>query len=381
MRVLTLNAGSTSLKAHLVAGGRVAAQHAADWQADDRERVLDAALDALRVDGASVDAVAHRIVHGGDRLTNHTLIDDDVEAAIEAGGSLAPLHNAIGLEIVRIARGRLPDVPQIACFDTAFHATLPEIARREPVPESWRALGVRRYGFHGLSVEWSVGRAATLLDRRIDALSLVVAHLGGGASVTAVEGGRSAWCSMGWTPNDGIMMATRSGALDPAIVTSMLGRAGQTAGEVADALERRSGLLGVSGTSGDVRTLHGEARDGDVAARLALDLFVARAAAGIAGAATWLRRVDGLVFTGGIGEHDPTVRSAIVERLAVIGMPRLPSGGHDDADADAAASADLVLASGPPAVLRVTAREELVMAAIAERVTGGHPEASANAGG
>jgi acetate kinase len=351
--ILTLNAGSSSLKAHLLDGDRVVDARTAAWTADDRATVLAGALGDLAAGGPSIDAVAHRVVHGGERFTRHVILDDDTVGAIEGAGSLAPLHNAAAVETIRAARQRLADVPQVACFDTAFHATLSEAARRDPIPDEWHALGVRRFGFHGLSVEWSVGRAAELLGRPVADLRLVVAHLGSGASVTAVDAGRSAWSSMGFTPNDGIMMRTRSGALDPAIVTSMIREHGRSPDEVDQALEQRAGLAGVSGRSGDVRELESAAAAGDRASQLALEVFSARAAAGIAGAATWLRTLDAIVFTGGIGEHAGGVRTAIVGRLAVLGTGEVRAGVADD---------DEILAEGPPAILRIVAREELVMA-------------------
>jgi len=374
MRVLTLNAGSSTLKAHVVDGDRVRAQQTADWSATNRPAVLEDVLAAVGlgrgVAGTAsltreggIDAIAHRVVHGGERFREHTIVDDTTLAAIEALGSLAPLHNAAAVETIRTVRAALPGIPNVVCFDTVFHVTQPRVSRREPIPAAWDALGIRRYGFHGLSVEWSVGRAAEMLGRSPRDLFLLVAHLGGGASVTAVAAGQSEWCSMGWTPNDGMMMATRSGSLDPAIVTSMLRDHGSSIEDVETALERDAGLLGVSGSSGDVRELAAAAASGDDAAGLALDLFCARAAAAIAGAATWLERVDAIVFTGGIGEHSGSLRAAIVRRLAVLGADAV----HDDDS-----GADRIVSNGPPAVLRIEAREELVMARAAAELLAGN---------
>ena len=362
--VLTLNAGSSSLKASVVADGAAVASRAADWDASSRAAVLAEILDGLAVHDRALDAVAHRVVHGGDRFTEHVVLDDATVAAIEAAGDLAPLHNAAALETIGLARQRLAGVPHVACFDTAFHAGLPPVARREPIPERWAALGIRRFGFHGLSVEWSVGRAAELLGRPAEQLRIVVAHLGSGASVTAVDRGGSAWSSMGYTPNDGIMMGTRSGAIDPGLVLDLVRHRGLPPEDVARGLEHESGLLGVSGTTSDVRDLEGAARSGDDRARLALDVFAARAAAGIAGAATWLSGLDAVVFTGGIGEHSGTIRRAIVERLSVLGVRPI-----DEAET----GGDRILAGGPPALLRIEAREDLVMARAAERLVEGQP--------
>jgi len=364
MIVLTLNAGSSTLKGHVVEGERVLATNAISWgpaaedRADAADRMIEKLLGERALRAGSLGAVAHRVVHGGTRFTAHTVLDDETVEAITAASDLAPLHNAAALAAMRVARRRLPDLPHVACFDTAFHATLSEIARREPVPEAWRELGIRRFGFHGLSVEWSVGRAAALLGREAADLQLIVAHLGGGASVTAVNGGASAWSSMGYTPNDGIMMGSRSGSLDPAIVTEMIERHGLSPAAVATALEHEAGLTGVSGRSADVRELE-TAAAADPRARLALDLFAARAAAGISGAATWLPHVDGVVFTGGIGENAGRVRAAVVGRLAVLGLTPIN---------EVESGRDRVLAAGAPASLRIEAREELVMAEAARRL-------------
>jgi acetate kinase len=254
---------------------------------------------------------------------------------------------------MRAARDALPALPHIACFDTAFHATLPEAAWRYPLPADWVARWeLRRHGFHGLSVRWAVQRSSDLLGCASTELDLVVAHLGSGASVTAVAGGRSVDTSMGFTPAEGLMMGTRAGSVDPGLLVH-LAAAGVTPDELGDGLAHRSGLLAIGGTN-DVRALDGRASRGDEPARLALAMFAHRAAAGIAAVATSLARLDALVFTGGIGEHSATVRQAIVDRLATLGVP---------AELAAATTDDAVLAAGPPAVLVVAAREDLVVAA------------------
>ena len=358
--ILVLNAGSSSLKASIVepaSGATVGrtelrvgddATRAAGW-----EPVLEGALSGL--DLSDVRAVGHRVVHGGERFRKPVVVDDDVLTAIDDLAELAPLHNPIAAASIRAARARLPNLPHVACFDTAFHSTLPEAAWRYPVPERWwRDWGVRRYGFHGLSVAWSVRRASELLARPAVELRLVVAHLGSGCSVTAVDGGRSVATSMGMTPLEGLMMGTRAGSIDPGIPLALLRDGRLTIDELADALDHRSGLLAVAGTA-DMRAIVERADGGDADARLAIELFVGRAAAGIAAAATALPAIDALVFTGGIGEHASSVRAAIVERLAVLGFVAI---APDDPGPDA-------LLSGPvarPAVLRIEAREDLVIA-------------------
>jgi acetate kinase len=359
MRVLAVNAGSSSLKVGIVDGDATASA-TVDWGAEGRAATLRRAIADAGAGTPDVDAVAHRVVHGGERLTNPVAIDDAVLAEIEAVGELAPLHNAVSLETIAAARTLLSGVPHVACFDTGFHAGLPEAARRDPIPSAWHERwGIRRFGFHGLSVEWSVQRAAELLKRPISDLQLVVAHLGSGCSVTAVAGGRSVWASMGFTPLDGLMMRTRSGAIDPGIVVHVMRHGGLDPDQVADALEHESGLAGVGGGTGDVRDLEAAAAGGSADAALAIEMFAARAAAGIAAAATSLGHLDAVVFTGGIGEHAGSVRSSIVARLVVLGVPRIPSDepGHDR-----------VIEAGPPAVLRVEAREDIVMARAAEAV-------------
>jgi len=329
VRVLVLNAGSSSLKASLIDVGtdeRIAAVNET-WQ-DDRAGAVDAAIGHLRSHG-DVDAVAHRVVHGGPRFTQPVLIDDEVVAQVEAVTELAPLHNVPALEVIRAARRALPALPHIACFDTAFHSSMPETAWRYPVPHEWaEEWGIRRFGFHGLSVEWSVWKVAEALGVDVGEVNIVVAHLGSGCSVTAVRNGRSAWTSMGFTPLEGLMMGTRSGSIDPGIPLHLLRTGRLTPDELDEALERQSGLRGVSGLSSDMRELHSAADSGDQRARLAEEMFVASAAQWIAAGSTWVK-ADALVFTGGIGENDERTRSAIRDRLP-IEMPVFVVGARED---------------------------------------------------
>jgi len=273
--------------------------------------------------GKDVDAVGHRVVHGGTRYRTAVRVDDRVLKGIEALAEFAPLHNRVAAQGIRAARGLLPKTPQVAAFDTAFHATLGEEQFLYPVPWGWhREYGIRRFGFHGLSVEWSLGQAAAMLDRATDDLALVVAHLGSGCSVTAVLHGRSVATSMGLTPMEGLMMGTRSGSIDPGILLYMLRRRRAGWRELEQQLDHESGLVGVSGRRAGMRELEKAAGDGNHRARLAIDMFVARAAAGIAAVATALPRLDALVFTGGIGEHSASVRDAVVRRLRMLGAVR-----------------------------------------------------------
>lgn len=366
MRVLVLNPGSSTLKAAVLEPpDRTPIASVEVERGDDASRIGDAsgavarALGALAREGASVDrirAVGYRVVHGGSRFREPAVIDDAVVAAIDELAPLAPLHNPVAAATIRAGRSAVPAAAHVAAFDTAFHSTLPEEAIRYAVPARWaEAWGVRRYGFHGLSVEWATRRTGELLERPPSELGLVVAHLGSGCSVTAVERGRSVDTSMGMTPLEGLVMGTRAGSIDPGILLMLLREGRLGVADLAEDLDHRAGLLGLSGRSADVRELLASEADGDEAARLALAVFVRRAAAGIAAAATALERLDAVVFTGGIGEHSAPIRGRILGRLAMLGVD-----GARDADSTAA---EWVLESRTgPAVVVVRAREDVVIA-------------------
>jgi acetate kinase len=363
VRVLVLNAGSSTLKASVLDGESRDPLFATtlDWGADasrarSREADFEALLERLVVEGipvGSIEAVGHRVVHGGTRYTEPVVVDDSVLAGLDELADLAPLHNPVATETIRAAMGALPGVPEVAAFDTAFHATLPPAEYLYPLPAAWVAAhGLRRYGFHGLSVAWSVTRAGELLGAPSDTLALVIAHLGSGCSVTAVAEGRSRSTSMGMTPLEGLMMGTRSGSVDPGILLRLL-HAGVSPDDLGEGLEHASGLVAVA-DSADMRELLDRVAAGDSDAELAVEQFVRRAAQGIAAAATAVPRLDALVFTGGIGEHAAPIRGRIVGRLRTIGL----DGTLSDADEDAVLTAGEVR----PAVLRVEAREDLVIA-------------------
>ena len=374
-RVLVLNAGSSSLKASVIEIGRrePLAATSVGWGSDatrviDRRATVAAAFAELWRAGIAPDSLVgagHRVVHGGTRFVRPTLVDDAVLAGLAELEELAPLHNSVAVDTLAAQRDILPDLPAVAVFDTAFHAPLTEAAFVYPLPWRWyEEWGIRRFGFHGLSVEWSVHRAAELLGRDAAGLRLIVAHLGSGCSVTAVDGGRSVSTSMGLTPLEGLAMGTRSGSVDPGILLHVLRRRGLSADRLAEVLDHESGLLGISGISGDMRELSAAAAAGNERARLAIDVFVRRAAAGIAVAATSLPRIDALVFTGGIGEHAADVRAEIVARLATLNLePLALSAGSDDA---------VLSAPGARiAVLRVEAREDIVIAQAAAGLVSG----------
>lgn len=366
MRILVLNPGSSSLKAAVLEppGRKAVATTAFDWgddatRAAGRSSAASAVLEALAADGvaaSSIDAVGYRVVHGGRQFTAATVIDDGSLDTIDGLSSLAPLHNRIAAETIRGARKELPGIPHVAMFDTAFHASLPASGFRYPVPAEWfRDWGVRRFGFHGLSVAWSVERAGEMLERPIGELRLVIAHLGSGCSVTAVDGGRSVDTSMGMTPLEGLMMGTRAGSIDPGVILGVLRSDRLTLPRLEEVLDHGSGLLGVSGRSADVRELLVAEATGDGPATLALELFVRRAAAAIAASASALPTLDAVVFTGGIGEHSAPIRKRIVDRLAVLGIQPIE-------DADIREDMVLTQPARRPAVLRIASREDIVIA-------------------
>jgi len=359
MRILVLNAGSSTLKASLVeAGANAIASEAIDWAPgdDDATVVVGTVLERL---SPVADAVGYRVVHGGETYRGATRVDEQLLETVEALDALAPLHNQRAASVIRAGLAALPSLAHVACFDTAFHASLPEEAWRYPLPDEWvERWGIRRFGFHGLSVTWAVRRATELLERPASDLRLVVAHLGSGSSVTAVDGGRSVDTSMGFTPYEGLMMGTRSGSVDPGILLHLL-HGGISIDDLADGLAHRSGLLGVAGAAG-AREVDQLAASGDLRARLGLAMFARRAAAAIASASVALPGIDALVFTGGIGENSPVIRADIVGRLQALQVP----GDLEVTDGDA------IVAAGPPAILVVRAREDRVIADELEALLG-----------
>jgi acetate kinase len=439
MRVLVLNPGSSSLKSSVV---ETAAIHRGrpvdplaginvDWGVDatattgaagpaDEIRRLLARYEEAGIETASLGAVGYRVVHGGTRFRLPTLLTPAVVGELDALRDLAPLHNGVAVATIRAGLTAAPQLPHVAVFDTAFHSTLPEEGFRYPVPERWyREWGIRRYGFHGMSVAWAAERAAVLLAgetvraeraaaERVAAErvaagpaetvraaagpaetvraepaavrsahatagpeagtpagasasdatarpNVVVAHLGSGCSVTAVSEGRSVSTSMGLTPLEGLMMGTRSGSIDPGIIFALLRDGRLSADELADQLDHASGLVGVSGRTSDVRELLAMEAKGDEPATLALALFVRRAAESIAAAATSLPSLDAIVFTGGIGENAAGIRARIATRLGSIGVRPVEDRPVQD---DAVLSVEGIR----PAVLRIEAREDLIVA-------------------
>ena len=355
MKVLTVNAGSSSLKLRLLGSDdRLLAdvELGADGGRGDEDE-LRGALDAM----AGADAIGHRIVHGGTRFTGPTRIDGDVADALRALTPLAPLHQPAALDAVEAVSAAMPDVPAVACIDTAFHAGLPDAAATYALPREWRERhGLRRFGFHGLSHAYASRRAAELLGRPPDGLRIVTCHLGAGASLAAVAGGRSVDTTMGFTPVEGLVMATRSGSVDPGLLLWLLEHGGHEVGEVSDALEHRSGLLGLAGTA-DMRDVLARAHAGDGSAALARDAYVHRLRALIAAMTAALGGLDALVFTGGVGEGASAIRTAAAAGLGFLGV-----AVDGDRDAVAQPDVDVSAAAAPVRTLVIRAREDLEMA-------------------
>ena len=314
MRVLVVNAGSSSLKLRLLgAHDEIEAERDVErWDAGDDTSEMSTWLAAM----PGFDAVGHRIVHGGNQFRHAVRADAAVERALLDLAPLAPLHQPRGVAGIRAISRLHPDVPQVACFDTAFHASLPGAASTYALPRDWRErFGLRRFGFHGLSHAYASRRAAELVDRIGDPdVRIVSCHLGAGASLCATRGGRSVDTTMGWTPLEGLVMATRAGSIDPGLVLWLVQQGGLTVDEVAHALESESGLAGLSGIpGGDMRDVLAARARGDEAATLAFDVYAHRLRRELGGMIAVLGGIDVLVFTGGVGEHVPEVRSAVGE--------------------------------------------------------------------
>ncbi|MGH9289817.1 MAG: acetate/propionate family kinase, partial [Acidimicrobiales bacterium] len=356
VRILVVNAGSSSLKLRVV-GDDDEVLGTEDLAPVDRlgDGDLGRALEKLR----SFDAVGHRIVHGGERFREPVVVDGDVRAELEALADLAPLHQPKSLAALDAVTELVPDVPAVACFDTAFHASLSPAAATYAVPADWRdRLHVRRYGFHGLSHAYAARRASGVVG---DSGRLVTCHLGAGASLAAVRGVRSVDTTMGFTPLEGLVMATRSGTVDPGAVLWLITHHGLDPEAVAHTLEHESGLLALAGTADMAAVV--EAREaGDPTAGLAFDIYVHRLRAAIAAMVASLGGLDALVFTGGVGENAPTVRAAAVAGLGFVGAAL---DAHRNSAAVGGAgdpAADITGPGSSARVLVVGAREDVEIA-------------------
>jgi acetate kinase len=337
--ILVVNAGSTTLKLHLV---------------DEAEQAV--ALESFTDVPEGIDAVAHRVVHGGARFLDPVLIDAAVRSEIFELVALAPLHNAPAYKALEAAERALPNIPHVAVFDTSFHRTITAEAAAYALPRRWREeWGIRRFGFHGLSVEWCAARVPDVLGGSIG--RLVVCHLGGGSSVTAVVDGRSVDTTMGFTPLEGVPMTTRSGSIDPGAILYVLGNHGLTADGLDHELNFESGLKALAGGTGEMLELEHRVADGDEQAELAVEVFLHRLAGAVAAMAAAAGGIDVLAFTAGIGEHSALVREGLCRRLEFLGV-EIDGAKNGSAEPDC----DVSAGGSDVRVVVVRAREELVAA-------------------
>ncbi|WP_028931923.1 acetate/propionate family kinase [Pseudonocardia asaccharolytica] len=360
-RMLVVNAGSSSVKIRLLDHGDAVVRRV-DLPAEEGRTAPGAVRDAVAGLGR-VDAVGHRVVHGGPALHGPVRVDDAVLTELDRLAALAPLHQPPALAALRDTMAALPDVPAIACFDTAFHTTLPAAAATYALPRRWRTeLGVHRFGFHGLAHEWAARRVAELVR---PGLRTVVAHLGSGSSLCAVswDGGRprSVDTTMGFTPTAGLVMGTRSGDLDPAVPLWLVEHAGLGVREVAEALDHDSGLAGLAGVA-DMREVLAAEAAGDAGAELAVAVWLHRLRGGIAAMAAALGGLDALVLSGGIGERATDLRLRAAAGLGFLGVAVDPAANAAAARDHGTLDADISLAGARVRTLVVHAREELVIA-------------------
>ena len=354
MRILVVNAGSSSLKLSVI-DDRDEIVAATDLPAPKGTADREATVTAIRALG-SVDAIGHRIVHGGTIFLAPVRIDGDVVQRLTALTDLAPLHQPKSLAALDAVSRVLPDVPAVACFDTAFHAHMPPRATTYAVPAQWRKRWtLKKYGFHGLSHAYASGRAAQMLERKPEDLRIVVCHLGAGASLAAVAGGHSVDTTMGFTPLAGLVMATRSGSIDPGLILWLEEHAGTPPQELAATLEYRSGLTGLTGT-GDMREIEARVQAGDPEATLAFEVYIDRLRTSIGAMVAAMDGLDVLVFTGGVGQNSPVVRAKTVSELTFLGIT------VDDAANCGSGDRDIGARESKVRTLVIEAREDLQIA-------------------
>lgn len=355
MRVLVVNAGSSSLKLSVLD------EHdepvVSESLSSHAGRVDEDALSDVVRRGGRIDGVGHRVVHGGTEFVASVLVDASVLRKLHALSDLAPLHQPKSLAALELVTRLLPEVPAVACFDTAFHARMPPAASTYALPAEWRKRwALRRFGFHGLSHAYASQRAADLMGRGSEGLRVVTCHLGAGASLAAVASGRSVDTTMGFTPLEGLVMATRSGSVDPGLVLWLEEHMGMPSSELASTLEHRSGLLGLTG-SADMKAILEVESAGDEDAALGVAVYIHRVRAGIAAMAAAMGGLDALVFTGGVGERSASIRARVTEQLAFLGIA-LDAAANDAAGLDA----DIGAADAAVRSFVVEAREDLQIA-------------------
>ena len=348
--------GETDLKVTTVHGGTVAET----LPTDSRRAVIKHLLNTL-VSGKTqvlsrltqIDVVGHRVVHGGQEYREATVITPTVKGVIKRLAQFAPLHNPINLEGVGAVERMLPHVPQVAVFDTSFHSELPPAAAVYPGSYEWFERGIRRYGFHGISHQYCSQRAAQLLGRELESLRLITCHIGNGCSLAAIRAGRSIETTMGFTPLEGLMMGSRSGSVDPGILVYLLRQNGYTADQLDTMLDNDSGLKGISGVSSDMREIRAAIDQGNTRAQLAFDIYVHRLRSFIGAMLATLGGIDALVFAGGVGEHDASLRASACEAFAFLGL-------HLDTEknAQSLADCDIAAADSSVRVLLIQTQEE-----------------------
>ena len=307
--------------------------------------------------GSEIAVVGHRVVHGGPKYEVPTFITEDVRAGIAAASAFAPLHNRAELEGMETVKQVMGDVPQVAVFDTGFHRKMPLPAVVYPGPYKWFEQGIRRYGFHGINHQYCAGRVAQLLNRDLASLRLVTCHLGNGCSLAAIRDGHSIDTTMGFTPLEGLMMGTRSGSFDPGILTYLMRRDHTTGEQIDDVLNQQSGLMGVSGISGDMRNIVAAIREGNERAKLAFDIYIHRLQAGIGAMVAVMGGLDALVFTAGVGENSAEVREATCSKLEFLGL-RL----RKEMNAKPSLDADIAAVDSKVRVLVIRAQEDWAIA-------------------
>ncbi len=365
MRTLVINAGSSSLKWQLFDGEELLFdENLQRWTPEDG---FGSAVTAVESVGG-VDAVGHRVVHGGPTLREPTVIDDDVVAYLKTTVDLAPLHQPPALAGIAAARSAFPEAVQVACFDTAFHKTLSRAASTYALPKEWNERwGLRRYGFHGLSHAYAFGAGAALAGVSPDA-RILTAHLGAGASLCAILGGESVDTTMGFTPLEGLVMVTRSGTVDPGLMLWLLDHTEISVDELSDTMEHAAGLAGLSGTSGDIRDVVAAMEAGDESSATAWEVYNHRLASLAGQMITSMGGIDLLVFTGGIGEHQAEVRTSLAGSLDFLGLQL-------DQDRNAAAQSDALISAPGSRVAAavITAREDLQIVREVRQLVGNAP--------